>query len=131
MPVDPALVELIERNAADTRRHLDAALGVVRGEMSGLRGEMSGLRDELRGEMSALGDQLRGEIVDVKRHSEVIAEDLRDRIQLVAEGVVTANERIDGLRGEMQEGFADVRAMIRVSYHDLDRRVTHLESGAG
>ena len=128
MPVDPALVELIERTAAETRRHVEAALGVLGGE---LRGEMSGLR----GEMSAMRDELRGDIADVKRHAEVIAEDLRDRIRLVAEGVVATNERldrrIDDLQKEMKAGFADVRAILRVSYRDLDGRVTRLESGAG
>ena len=139
MAVDPALIELIERTAEATRRHVDVSLGVLRGEMSGLgdglRGEMAVMRDGLRGEMSALRDDLRGEIGEVKRHAEVIAEDLRDRIQLVAEGLMATNERldrrIDGLRSEMKEEFADVRAMIRVSYRDLDQRVTRLESGAG
>ena len=115
--MDPALVELIERTAAETRRQMEAGFGLLRGEMSAMRGE------------------LRGEIGEVKRHADVIAEDLRDEIRLVAEGLVATNERldrrIDGLRSDMKEEFADVRAMIRVSYRDLDQRVTRLESGAG
>ena len=102
----PALVELVERTAAKTGRHIDA-----------------------------MADGLRGEIAEVKRHSDVIAEGLRGEIRLVAEAVVATNERldarIDDLRNEMREGFADVRAMIGASYRDLDRRVTRLESGAG
>jgi hypothetical protein len=81
-----------------------------------------------------MGAGLRGEMAELKRHTDVVAEHLRGEIQLVAEAVVATNERLDrrfdDLRRELKEEFADVRAMIRVSYRDLDRRVTTLESGA-
>ena len=66
--------------------------------------------------------------VETQRHFDVVAENLRSQIQLVAEGVLAANERLDRHAEAMRAEFAEVRAMIKFSYSELDRRVTHLES---
>ena len=66
--------------------------------------------------------------VETQRHFDVVAENLRSQIQLVAEGVLAANERLDRHAEAMRTEFAEVRAMIKFSYSELDRRVTHLES---
>jgi hypothetical protein len=66
------------------------------------------------------------ESAETRRHVGVVAEDLRSEIRLVADGVALANERVnqldlrvDGLTGEMQRGFAGVRAEIR-GLHETD-----------
>jgi hypothetical protein len=53
----------------------------------------------------------------------VVVEGLRHEIQLVAEGVVGANERLDAFRAEVAQEFKDVRALLGSSYRDLDRRI--------
>lgn len=70
-------------------------------------------------------------LAEMRRHFEVLAEDLGGRIQLVAEGVTSLREwterRFDEERRERLADSAEIKAMIRVSYADLDRRVTRLE----
>jgi len=89
---------------------------------------------------------------DIKRHVSVVAEGLRSEIRLVAEGFLATNERldttnsrldatnerlekgleatnvrIDGILSRMAEEFRDMRAMIRLMFGDLDRRLRALE----
>jgi hypothetical protein len=71
---------------------------------------------------------LKEESEKTRRHFDVVAEGLRSEIRLVAEGVMATNERLDRHADTMQAEFAEVRAMIKFSYSELDRRVGHLES---
>ena len=71
---------------------------------------------------------------ETRRHFEVVAERLESKIDLVAEGVITANERItrletkvDDLASDLANEFDDVRSMIKFSHHELDRRLRTLE----
>ena len=89
-------------------------------------------KDELREVVSALatkdevkelGENLRAEMRDEgersRRHMNVIAEDLRDQIRLVAEVQVAFMEKMD----RRDEDY-------RAQHTDMDRRVTHLEAKA-
>ncbi len=71
---------------------------------------------------------------ETRRHFEVVGERLESKIELVAEGVITANERItrldikvDDLATELANEFDNVRSMIKFSHHELDRRLRTLE----
>jgi len=95
------------------------------------------------------------EAEDIKRHFDVIAEQLQSSIGQVAEGVALNAERLDRvegkidriegrldrmevrldahdtrfdrLEGEMREGFTEVKSMIKLSYAEIDGRLAHLE----
>ena len=85
------------------------------------------------------------EMEQVKRHFGVVADGLRSDIRLVAEGhgvlrseIRSVSEALsetrEGLRseiaqfrGEVQGEFRDVRAMIRLSYAELEDRVKGVE----
>lgn len=54
---------------------------------------------------------------EIRRHFGVLADDLRSQVQVVAEGVVGLDEKMERFRGEVQENFAGV-----------DRRFLHLEA---
>jgi uncharacterized protein YPO0396 len=110
----------VDASLTEMRRHLDGSLGEV-------RREIAETRDQLRTEMGEMRDELRSEIGESRRHVEILTEDLRGQIQIVAEGFVSLGERIDAGRRETAAELADIRALIRVSYADLDRRVTKLE----
>ncbi len=64
---------------------------------------------------------------EIKRHFNVVAEGLRAEIRLVAEGLQGFREEAAGefraVRGELSE----MRAMVRLSFGDLDRRIRSLE----
>ena len=69
------------------------------------------------------------EIADeIKRHFDVVAEGLRTEIRVLAEGIAGTNERMDRFQAEVAEEFREVKAMIRISFGQLDRRLTSLES---
>jgi hypothetical protein len=59
-------------------------------------------------------DTLRGELADSKRHAGVLAEGLRHELQLVAEGF-------------LEEQFRETRALIQLSYGQIQERVERLE----
>jgi hypothetical protein len=94
--------------AEDIKRHFDVVAGGLRTEIGELRTEIGGLRTE---------------IGDVKRHSSVLAEQLRTEIRTVAEGFVATNERLDRFEMRVWTRFGDVEALIRLSFAELDRRL--------
>jgi chromosome segregation ATPase len=65
---------------------------------------------------------------EIRRHFDGVAEGLRGDIRQVAEGLATVNDRLDGFRAEVKEEFVEVRAMIKLSYSELDRRLRTLET---
>ena len=73
-----------------------------------------------------------GAVEEVKRHFGVVAEGLESKIQALAEGHSALERRLDAvkgeLRGEMKREFEETRALIRLSYTELERRIGSLES---
>jgi len=72
------------------------------------------------------------QVEEIKRHFSVVAEGLRDEIKLVAEGMVNLNEKferdITDFRKENKEAHSDIKAAIKFSHTELDRRITTLEN---
>jgi uncharacterized protein (DUF885 family) len=68
---------------------------------------------------------------ELKRHFDIVAESLESKIQLVAEGVVNVDQkldrRFDALKQEIEKESEETRALIRLSYTELDRRLATLE----
>lgn len=73
------------------------------------------------------------DLAEIKRHFNVVAEGLGKKIQLVAESVALLDEKVDrritALEEKMERGFDEIKAMIKFSYAELDRRVSSLEAG--
>ncbi len=93
---------------------------------------------------------------ELHRHFDVVAENLQGQIQQVAEGVVLGNERLDrvevrleGIEGRLDRvevrldgidgrldhletavhaDFSEVKSMVKLSFAELDRRLTTLET---
>jgi hypothetical protein len=66
-------------------------------------------------------------VEEIKRHFNVVAEGLRSEIRLLGKGLDSTNVRIDGILSRMAEEFRDLRAVIRLSLGELDRRIRALE----
>jgi hypothetical protein len=67
----------------------------------------------------------------MSRHFDVTSEGLRFDLQLVAEGVTLAHQRIDGLSVKVDRMGQELRSEIRLvasGQADLRTRVEHLES---
>lgn len=65
---------------------------------------------------------------EIKRHFNVVAESLRTEIRAVAEAQTATNERLDRLEIRIGEESSETRAMIRLSFGELDRRIRSLET---
>lgn len=78
--------------------------------------------------ITASTDTLRVDIADSKRHAGVLAEGLRHELQLVAEGF---QMHLDGRHAEdrsfLEEQFRETRALIQLSYGQIQERVERLE----
>ena len=72
---------------------------------------------------SAVTSQLRAEIAasaaETRRHFDVVADRLMDKIRLVGEGVIGVDQKLDRFRGEVADEFGKV-----------DRRLLRLEARA-
>ncbi len=79
------------------------------------------LRNELRNELTANTELLRSEIAasaaETRRHFDVVAEQLMGKIQLVGEGVIGVDQKVDRLTTEM-----------RAEFQKVDRRILHLQA---
>ncbi|MGH9316933.1 MAG: hypothetical protein ACRD1P_07500 [Thermoanaerobaculia bacterium] len=58
---------------------------------------------------------------EIERQFSVVAEGLRSEIRTVAEGLVATNEKIDRLESRITEELNEIKAMIRLSFGELDR----------
>lgn len=70
----------------------------------------------------------REQIEEIKRHFGVVAEALRSDLQQVAEGHSIVRREIQSLREEVRDEFREMRALIRLSFSQLDQRIGTLES---
>ena len=58
----------------------------------------------------------------------IISEGLMDHIKLLAEGDVEIVERFDRIERENERQHLETRALIKLSFSELDRRLSDLES---
>ena len=73
-------------------------------------------------------ETLRVEIADSKRHTGILTEGLRHELQLVAEGFqMHLDRRHTDDRAYLDEQFRETRALIQLSYGQIQERVERLE----
>lgn len=78
--------------------------------------------------ISYLDNRLNRHSEELRRHFGVVAEELKSMIQLVAEGVVTVDEKLERFRQENSAEHDEIKSMIKFSYAELDRRIVQLEA---
>jgi hypothetical protein len=99
--------ELLLHEIKESRRHTDETA-------EKLRAELLGHTDNVAAE--------------TRRYFDVVAESLRGDIRRVAEGVATVDAKHERFRTEVAHEFAETRAMIKLSYSELDRRLRAVET---
>ena len=77
---------------------------------SELKSELkSELTSELTSEITAaLGAEIRASATETRRHFDVVADRLLDKIQLVGEDVIGVDQKLDRFRGEVGDEFRRV-----------------------
>ena len=68
-------------------------------------------------------------IDDRLRRVQILGEENRHQIQIVAETVSAFDGKLEAFRSEVAAGFRAVHELLRASHLELDRRVTRLEEG--
>jgi hypothetical protein len=109
--VDQELVDYLDRRFSELKSELRAELTDVKSELRAeIAASASGVKSELRAEIAATA-------AETRRHFDVVADRLMDKIQLVGEGVIGVDQTLDRFRGEVAEDFQRV-----------DRRLLRLEA---
>jgi hypothetical protein len=72
--------------------------------------------------------KLRGLEERVVNQFHIVSEGLIDQIKLLAEGHAGIVDRLDRLEKENERQHLETRALIKLSFAELDRRLTDLES---
>lgn len=67
-------------------------------------------------------------VEEIKRHLGIVAEGLGSEIRAVAEGQEQLRSEMNERFSEVRAEFEEVKAMIRFSYAELDRRLRTVES---
>ncbi len=67
-------------------------------------------------------------IDEIKRYFGVVTEQIRSEVRLVAETVATMDESNQRQFAAVREEIAEVKAMIKLSYRELDGRLRSLEA---
>ena len=66
---------------------------------------------------------------DRLRRVEILGEENRHQIRIVAEAVSGFDGKLESFRSEVAAGFQDLRELLQASHLELGRRVTRLEEG--
>jgi uncharacterized protein YceH (UPF0502 family) len=85
--------------------------------------------------MPAMDDELKKLIAstasETRRHFDVVAERLENRLDALSEAVSVVDEKLDhktaNIEERMDRGFTETQSMIKFSHAELDRRVRALE----
>ena len=68
------------------------------------------------------------EMEEIKRHFGVVGESLRSDIRQIAEGHAVIRHELQSQREELRGEFNETRALMRLSFSQLDQRILTIES---
>jgi chromosome segregation ATPase len=97
---------------------IDRKFEAIDGKFEALDGKF----EALDGKFEAIDRKVDDKVGEVR----VLLEHLDTKIQLVAEGVVANNQALEAFRREVAFQFEEVRAVNRLSYVELERKIAAL-----
>jgi predicted nucleic acid-binding Zn-ribbon protein len=68
------------------------------------------------------------QVEEIKRHFGVVAEAIRGEIRQIAEGHSSIRYELQEIRDEFRDEFKEMRALMRLSFSQLDQRIRTLET---
>ncbi len=112
---------------AQFRSDVGSEFQEVRSELAQLRSEFEEFRSDVRAEFATVHER----IVEVRLHMDIIGESLRSEIRLLAENQQAMLEVCmrsdDRLAARIEQVDSILRDSVRLSYRDLDQRLTAVE----
>ena len=108
---------------------------IVTTAVTGLRQEFAAgfavLRQEIATTAADLRQEMRASAEEVKRHTGVLFEDTQHKLELVVEGMQFFRQSVVDVRAEIAHESRETRALLKLSYEQLHRRVENLEHRLG
>ena len=141
-PMDKDLLEFLQAFREETTKRFDE-MGQevgreIRQEVGSLREETIRRFDEMGQEVHELRQEVHAQREDNAQRFEkletevrgahIIVEDLRDKVQIVAEGVAGFTEQLQKHKDEVSKRLDTIESFTRLCYQDLDGRVRRLEA---
>ena len=68
------------------------------------------------------------QVEEIKRHFGVVAEALHSDIRQIAEGHSGIRRELQAMHDEFRDEFKEMRALMRLSFSQLDQRIRTLET---
>ncbi|BFU91747.1 MAG: hypothetical protein NTAFB01_29340 [Nitrospira sp.] len=68
------------------------------------------------------------QVEEIKRHFGVVAEALQSNIRQISEGHSDIRHELQEIRDEFRDEFKEMRALMRLSFSQLDQRIRTLET---
>lgn len=68
------------------------------------------------------------QVEEIKRHFGIVAEALHSNIRQIAEGHLNIRHELQEIRDEFRDEFKEMRALMRLSFSQLDQRIRTLET---
>lgn len=115
-------MRVLTTDLTDTKQHM----GVLASDITDIKCHMSVLTEDLTDTKQHMG-VLASDITDTKRYMGVLTEGVRHEIQLVAEAVQLQSERMTDVRRDVERQAQETRALLQLSYEQLQQRVANLE----
>jgi hypothetical protein len=97
-------------------------------KFKGLDEKFNGLEDRVDERFKGLDERFNGLEERVVNQFHVIAEGLTDHIKLLAEGHTGIISRLDRTEKENERQHLETRALVKLSFAELDRRLSDQES---
>ena len=127
--MDPELIAYLDQrfHSIDQRFHsIDQRFDSIDQRFQETSQQISALREETLQRFEQV-DRRFEQVDEANRHTRVLVEELRDKIELVAEGQVGLSERIENLEKQAAQTFDTVKGLIAPFYRELDGRIRALE----
>jgi len=113
--------------------YFDARFGEVSERIETLHQEttqqIAALRDEMNQRFEKVDERFERVEVTV-HHTQITVEAMRGDVQLLAEGVIGQDEKLQAHSGQVTFRLDEIKAMVGPCYRSLDRRVQQLEEQA-
>jgi hypothetical protein len=84
--------------------------------------------EKLHAHEGRMDSKMKGLEERVVNQFHIISEGLMDHIKLLSEGHVGIVERLDRMEKENERQHMETRSLVKLSFSELDRRLTDLES---
>jgi hypothetical protein len=94
--------------------------------------KLQGLEDRMDSKLGGLEERVDSKLIGLEERVvnqfHIISEGLVDQIKLLAEGHAGIIDRLDRMEKENERQHLETRALVKLSFAELDRRLSDLES---